>query len=101
MYRTSPLGSVFSLVIGSSIVLAVPPAVNQSAREIPVAATVDVVVVGGSTGAVAAATAAAKAGAKVFLAAPRSPHFQPPAWLGLKTEARPPVPQGAGGFSLK
>jgi hypothetical protein len=45
--------------------------VNESAREIPVAHTVDVVVVGGSTGAVSAAVAAAKAGAKVFLAAPR------------------------------
>jgi len=44
--------------------------VTESAREIPVAYNVDVVVVGGSTGAVAAATAAAKGGAKVFLAAP-------------------------------
>ena len=47
-------------------------AVNESAREIPVAYSVDVVVVGGSTGAVSAAVAAANAGAKVFLAAPRS-----------------------------
>jgi len=45
-------------------------AVNESAREIPVAARVDVVVVGGGTGAVAAAVAAAETGAKVFLAAP-------------------------------
>jgi hypothetical protein len=45
--------------------------VNESAREIPVAYSVDVVVVGGSTGAVSAAVAAATAGAKVFLAAPR------------------------------
>ncbi len=45
--------------------------VNESAREIPVAYEVDVVVVGGSTGAVAAAVAAADAGAKVFLAAER------------------------------
>ncbi len=44
--------------------------VNESARQIPVAAEVDVVVVGGSTGAVAAAAEAAHAGAKVFLAAP-------------------------------
>ncbi len=44
---------------------------SESAREIPVAYEVDVLVVGGSTGAVAAAEAAAKAGAKVFLAAPR------------------------------
>lgn len=46
-------------------------AVDESARKIPVAYDVDVLVVGGSTGAVAAAEAAAKAGAKVFLAAPR------------------------------
>jgi len=47
------------------------PMVAQSAREIPVAYDVDVVVVGGSTGAVSAAVHAAEAGAKVFLAAPR------------------------------
>ncbi len=46
-------------------------AVNESARQIPVAYQVDVAVVGGSTGAVAAAVEAAQAGAKVFLAAPR------------------------------
>ena len=45
--------------------------VNESARGIPVAYEVDVVVVGGSTGAVSAAVAAANAGAKVFLAAER------------------------------
>jgi len=45
--------------------------VTESPRQIPVAYTVDVVVVGGSTGAVSAAVAAAKAGAKVFLATPR------------------------------
>jgi ribulose 1,5-bisphosphate synthetase/thiazole synthase len=56
--------------------LAVPAAgraalmVNESAREIPLAYQLDVVVVGGSTGAVQAAVAAADAGAKVFLAAP-------------------------------
>ena len=44
--------------------------VNESAREIPVAYDVDVVVVGGGTGAVSAAIAAAEDGAKVFLAAP-------------------------------
>jgi flavin-dependent dehydrogenase len=44
--------------------------VNEPSREIPVAYQVDVVVVGGSTGAVSAATSAARAGAKVFLAAP-------------------------------
>ncbi len=45
--------------------------VGESAREIPVAYQVDVVVVGGSTHAVAAATSAAGQGASVFLAAPR------------------------------
>ena len=45
--------------------------VLESARDIPVAYDVDVVVVGGSTAAVAAAAQAAKDGAKVFLAAPR------------------------------
>ena len=45
-------------------------AVNESARELPVAYDVDVVVVGGGTGAVSAAVAAAQEGAKVFLAAP-------------------------------
>ncbi len=45
-------------------------AVNESARQIPVAYEADVVVVGGGTGAVSAAIAAAKDGAKVFLAAP-------------------------------
>jgi hypothetical protein len=48
-----------------------PAWVGQSAREIPVAYDVDVVVVGGSSGAVAAAVEAAQAGATVFLAAPR------------------------------
>jgi len=47
------------------------PQVTESARKIPVAYQVDVVVVGGSTGAVAAAVEAARGGAKVFLAAPR------------------------------
>lgn len=46
--------------------------VAQSARQIPVAYTVDVIVVGGSTGAVSAAVSAAGSGAKVFLAAPKT-----------------------------
>lgn len=45
--------------------------VQETAREIPVAFDVDVAVVGGSSGAVSAAEAAAEAGASVFLAAPR------------------------------
>ena len=51
--------------------LAAPRVVAESARSLPVAYDVDVVVVGGSTHAVAAACAAAKGGAKVFLAAPK------------------------------
>jgi len=46
--------------------------VRESARGIPAAYEVDVVVVGGTTQAVEAAAAAAGAGAKVFLAAPRN-----------------------------
>ena len=53
------------------VLAAEPLVVNESARQIPVAYSVDVVVVGGSTGAVSAAVAASRAGAKVFLAAPR------------------------------
>ena len=45
--------------------------VRESTRRLPVAYDVDVVVVGGSTGAVSAAVAAARDGARVFLAAPR------------------------------
>ncbi|MHC4073130.1 MAG: FAD-dependent oxidoreductase, partial [Planctomycetota bacterium] len=43
--------------------------ITESARDIPLAFDADVVVVGGSTGAVTAAVAAARKGAKVFLAA--------------------------------
>ena len=43
----------------------------QSKREIPIAKTVDVVVIGGTTSAVSAAVAAAEKGAKVYLVAPR------------------------------
>ena len=45
--------------------------VMQSQRKIPVIASVDVVVVGGTSAGVAAAESAARSGAKVFLAAPR------------------------------
>lgn len=51
--------------------LARAAAIIESERAIPVCQDVDVVVVGGTCGAVAAAEAAAKAGAKVFLVAPR------------------------------
>ncbi|MCS7238564.1 MAG: FAD-dependent oxidoreductase [Thermoguttaceae bacterium] len=50
--------------------LVLAAAIRQSSRQIPVAYNVDVLVVGGTTGAVSAAVAAANAGAKVFLAAP-------------------------------
>ena len=46
-------------------------AIVESEREIPVAYDVDVVVVGGTVGAVTAAVEAAEQGASVFLAAPR------------------------------
>jgi len=63
--------SLVCLVLGSAAMGQSPPSVLESARDIPIAYQVDVVVVGGSTGAVSAAVAAAKKGAKVFLAAPR------------------------------
>ncbi len=60
----SLLLSVFCPLAGAQTVI------RESARQIPVAYEVDVVVVGGSTGAVAAAVEAARSGSKVFLAAP-------------------------------
>ena len=64
------LGLVMTAAVPSGAAEA-PAAVAEAAREIPLAADVDVLVVGGSTGACAAAIEAAKAGATVFLAAPR------------------------------
>jgi flavin-dependent dehydrogenase len=62
---------LLALIIGLwSVSAPAGQVVNESAREIPLAYNVDVVVVGGSTGAVSAAIAAAESGAKVFLAAP-------------------------------
>lgn len=63
-------------------------AVRESAREIPVAYDVEVVVLGGGTGAVS--VAAAEAGARVFLAAPYLQRAKDPSiipqvrvvWLG-------------------
>jgi len=59
-----------ALVIYSAVGADVSTVV-ESARHVPLAYDVDVVVVGGSTRAVAAAIAAANEGADVFLAAPR------------------------------
>jgi flavin-dependent dehydrogenase len=59
-----------ALVAGMALA-AEPAALKEAARQIPVAAQVDVVVVGGSSAACAAAAEAAKSGAKVFLIAPR------------------------------
>ena len=56
-------------VLGRS--LAAPASIIESERAIPICQEADVVVVGGSCGAVAAAQAAAKSGANVFLAASR------------------------------
>jgi len=65
---------IFTAVSGSlaaSQTLAAEDAILESPREIHVVHDVDVVVVGGTTSAVAAAVEAAEAGASVFLAAPR------------------------------
>jgi len=90
--------------------MAVPQAyektVTESARDIPVAYDVDVVVVSGSSGGVAAAVEAAKKGAKVFLAASRpylgedlcgtyrlwlEPGEEPASSLAKKVFAEPPA----------
>ncbi|MEA3226787.1 MAG: discoidin domain-containing protein, partial [Planctomycetota bacterium] len=63
-----PLFLLFSLLCSLA---AHGSTVNESAREIPVAFDVDVVIVGGASGGVAAAVEAAKQGASVFLAAQR------------------------------
>ena len=57
-----------SLVCTSLALLAGGNVIVESAREIPVAADVDVVVVGGTAEGVAAALAARRAGASVYLA---------------------------------
>jgi len=63
---------VIAACAAAGSVAAAQQVVVESARKIPVAYNVDVVVVGGSAHAVAAATAAAGKGATVFLAAPRT-----------------------------
>jgi hypothetical protein len=60
-----------TLCLSFLLTLAASAQILESAREIPVAYDVDVIVVGGTTRGVAAALAAQEAGASVFLAAPR------------------------------
>lgn len=62
------IGFTWSPIVQS---VAAAETVVESARDIPVSYDVDVVVVGGTTGAVSAAIEAAGEGASVFLAAPR------------------------------
>ena len=69
--RRLAVAGLLALASGGASLAGAQPEVNESARQIPVAYRVDVVVVGGSTGAVSAAVAAAEEGATVFLAAPR------------------------------
>ncbi len=64
--------SILSLLLLGVGHAAASPGVNESARELPVVYEADVAIVGGSTGAVAAAVSAAKSGAKVFLATRRT-----------------------------
>lgn len=74
--KTTAAGSAFLLTsgtfaFGSSISQNNHKCGYQSTRRIPVVYDVDVVIVGGTSAAVAAATASAKSGASVFLAAPQ------------------------------
>ncbi|MDD4097180.1 MAG: FAD-dependent oxidoreductase, partial [Lentisphaeria bacterium] len=67
MYKLLVSGALLLPVLVHAAVETVP----ESERALPMAADVDLVVVGGSSTGVAAAAAAARAGASVFLAAPR------------------------------
>ncbi len=73
MQRQTFLSTVFFLLLGNVLFaqnLAQPEFVLTPKREIPIIAEVDVLVVGGTTGGVAAAVSAAEQGASVFLVAP-------------------------------
>jgi hypothetical protein len=72
MTRTSRFVALLALMLALAAPLRAGSLdwVNESAREIPVAYEVDVLVVGGGTGAVSAAIEAARSHARVFLAAP-------------------------------
>lgn len=65
------LSAMILAMFPGSVAYTKAAAVVESERTIPICDQVDVVVVGGTCGAVAAAEAAARTGAKVFLAAPR------------------------------
>ena len=73
--KTSAAGSAFILTTGAHAFRSPNPLATestfcfQSERKIPVAYEVDVVIIGGSLAAIAAAVEASRAGAKVFLAA--------------------------------
>ena len=69
--RIAPIMLIVSLLALGLTTVAAEPFVYESAEEIPLAYNVDVLVVGGTTGAVSAAVSAAESGATVFLAAPR------------------------------
>ncbi len=68
--QTCLAGFLFLSLAGLASFANADPQVNQSARGVPLVDEVDVVVVGGSTGAVSAAIEAASSGADVYLVAP-------------------------------
>jgi hypothetical protein len=71
MKQALPMRNVLPIVAALMAQLVLADEIAQPAGLIPVLHEVDVVVVGGGSGGVAAAVEAARAGAKVFLAAPR------------------------------
>jgi len=97
-----PLSMAAGAVLVAAWASAGAAVVNESARRIPVAYDVDVVVVGGSTAGVEATVAAAKAGATVFLAAPRTylgEDICATKRLWLEEGETPPTPLGIKLFS--
>lgn len=69
--KTTWFGFFGALALSVAASMGAERTVRESARELPVAYEVDVVVVGGTSAGVAAAVEAAEQGARVFLAAPR------------------------------
>lgn len=63
--------TLLTAALAFGVPLAAQDSILETAREIPIAYDVDVVVVGGTSGAITAAVEAANEGASVFLAAPR------------------------------